>query len=129
DHGADPNDAFRDVLLTGCNFRFAEALLERGADLNPVMWEGETLLHVAIHWGRIASAQWLLEKGADPNTARDKNLWTPLHQAASRGNARIVSALLEHGAVGKPLDRDGKTPLDVAREKRRADVVQILMDT
>ena len=51
DHGADPNDVFRDVLLTGCNFPFAEALLARGANLNPVMWEGETLLHVAISLG------------------------------------------------------------------------------
>ena len=101
-------------------------LLKRGADLNPVMWDGETVLHVAIHWGRIASAEWLLEKGADPNTARDKNLWTPLHQAASRGNARIVSALLERGASGKARDRDGKTPLDVARDKRRIAVVEVL---
>jgi ankyrin repeat protein len=126
DHGADPNDVFRDVLLTGCNFPFAEALLERGADLNPVMWDDETLLHVAIHWGRIASAEWLLKKGADPNTARGKNLWTPLHQAASRGNARIVSSLLEHGANPNSRDGDGKTPLDVAHEKRRSAVVKVL---
>jgi len=126
DHGADPNDVFRDVLLTGCNFTFAEELLKRGAELNPVMWDGETLLHVAVHWGRIASAEWLLDKGASPNTVRAKNLWTPLHQAASRGNARIVSALLERGASLKAKDRDGKTPLDIAREKRRATVVEIL---
>jgi ankyrin repeat protein len=125
-HGADPNDVFRDVLLTGCNFPFAESLLARGADLNPVLWDDETLLHVAIHWGRIASAEWLLEKGANPNTARAKNLWTPLHQAASRGNARIVSALLEHGASPRSRDRDGKTPFDVAREKRRTAVVDVL---
>jgi ankyrin repeat protein len=126
DQGADPNDVFRDVLLTGCNFPFAEALLARGAELNPVMWDNETLLHVAIHWGRIASAEWLLEKGANPNTARAKNLWTPLHQAASRGNARIVSALLEHGASPKSQDLEGQTPLDVAREKRRTAVVEVL---
>ncbi|HYU54235.1 MAG TPA: ankyrin repeat domain-containing protein, partial [Gemmatimonadaceae bacterium] len=126
DQGADPNDVFRDVLLTGCNFPFAEALRARGAELNPVMWDDETLLHVAIHCCRIASAEWLLEKGANPNTARAKNLWTPLHQAASRGNARIVSALLEHGASPKSRDRDGQTPLDVAREKRRTAVVEVL---
>ena len=126
DQGANPNDVFRDVLLTGCNFPFAEALLARGAELNPVMWEDETLLHVAIHWGRIASAEWLLGKGANANTARAKNLWTPLHQAASRGNVRIVSLLLEHGASSKSRDRDGKTPLDVAREKRRTAVVKVL---
>jgi ankyrin repeat protein len=126
DHGANPNDVYRDVLLMGCNFSFAEALLKRGADLNPVMWDGETLLHVAIHWGRIASAEWLLQNGADPNTARVKNLWTPLHQAASRGNARVVAALLERGASRKARDHDGRTPLDVAREKRRGSVVEIL---
>lgn len=126
DHGANPNDIFRDVLLSGCNFSFAEALRARGAELNPVMWDDETLLHVAIHWGRIASAEWLLEKGADPNTARGKNLWTPLHQAASRGSGRIATALLAHGASPKSRDRDGRTPLDIAREKRRSAVVEVL---
>jgi ankyrin repeat protein len=64
----------------------------------------------------------LLVKGADPNTARGQNLWTPLHQAASR----IVAALIEHGASPKSRDRDGKTPLDVAHEKRRTAVVKVL---
>jgi len=77
-------DCFRDVLLTGCNFSFAETLLRRGADLNPVVWDGQALLHVAIHWGRIASAEWLLEKGADLNTSRGKN---PVAPSASGGIA------------------------------------------
>jgi hypothetical protein len=39
DHGADPNDVFRDVLLTGCNFPFAEELLKRGAiSIRDVGW-------------------------------------------------------------------------------------------
>lgn len=56
DHGADPNDVYRDVLLSGCsNLGFASRLLERGADVNPVLWGDETLLQVAIHWGRLSS--------------------------------------------------------------------------
>ncbi|HYL15890.1 MAG TPA: ankyrin repeat domain-containing protein [Terriglobales bacterium] len=126
DHGADPNDMFRDVLLTGCNYSFAEALLTRGAELNPVMWGGETLLHVAIHWGRLSSAEWLLEKGADSNTASEKDGWTPLHQAASRGVVSIVAALLKRGADPRVKDRHGHTALDVARDKRRVAVVKLL---
>ena len=125
DHGADPNDVFRDVLLTGCNYEFADALLARGAELNPVMWKGQTLLHVTIHWGRLSSAQWLLEHGANPNTVGEKDKWTPLHQAASRGVASIVEALLKHGADPTKKDVHGKTPLDIARGKKRSAVVTL----
>ena len=79
------------MLLTGCNYNLAGALLAHGAELNPVLWAGETLLHVAIHWGRLSSAQWLLEKGANPNTVREKDDWTPLHKpprAALRASLR-----------------------------------------
>jgi ankyrin repeat protein len=127
DYGADPNDVYRDILLSGCSdFRFANTLVERGADLNPVLWGGETLLQVAIHWGRISSAEWLLKKGASPNTKRSKDGWTPLHQAASRGVASIVSVLLEHGADPGAKDDNGQTPHDVAREKKRTSVVKLL---
>jgi ankyrin repeat protein len=126
DHGANPNDVFRDVLLTGCNYSFANLLLARGAELNPVLWGGETLLHVAIHWGRISSAEWLLKHGANPNTSREKDGWSPLHQAASRGVASIVTSLLEHGADPAATDHQGRKPLDVAREKRRGVVADLL---
>jgi len=126
-HGADPNDVYRDVLLSSCSdFDFAETLLARGAVLNPVLWGGETLLHVSIHWGRLSSAEWLLNKGADPNTKREKDGWTPLHQAASRGVGSIVEALLKHGADPTRKDVYGHTPLDVARVKKRAAVVKLL---
>jgi ankyrin repeat protein len=126
DNGADPNDLFRDVLLSGCNYDLAEILLSRGAELNPVLWGGETLLHVSIHWGRLSSAEWLLQKGASPNTKRDKDAWTPLHQAASRGVASIVEVLLKHGSNPATKDANGQTALDIAREKRRAAVVKTL---
>jgi Ankyrin repeats (many copies) len=127
DHGADPNDVYKDVLLSGCSdFGFANSLLARGAEANPVLWGGETLLHVAIHWGRLSSAEWLLQHGASANTKRSKDAWTPLHQAASRGAASIVAVLLKHGADPRAKDDYGQTPLDVAREKRRASVVTLL---
>jgi len=127
-HGANPNDLFRDVLLTGCNYRLADTLLSRGAELNPVLWGGETLLHVAIHWGRISSAEWLLRHGANPNTTRDKDMWTPLHQAASRGVASIVEVLINHSANTTAKDRRGQKPLDIARDKNRLAVVKLLAD-
>ena len=126
DHGADPDDVFRDVLLTGCNYKFADALLARGADLNPIMWKGQTLLHVTIHWGRLSSAQWLLERGANPNTVGEKDAWTPLHQAASRGVGSIVETLLKHGADLKKKDVYGYAPLDIARAKKRPAIVKLL---
>ena len=127
-HGADPNDVYRDVLLSTCSdFDFAGTLLDRGAVLNPVLWGGETLLHLSIHWGRLSSAEWLLNNGADPNTKREKDSWTPLHQAASRGVASIVETLLKHGADPKRKDVSGHTPLDIAQAKKRAAVVKLLI--
>jgi cytohesin len=127
EHGADPNDVYPNVLLGGCtDFAFAGLLLARGADLNPQVWRDETLLHVAIHEGRLSTAKWLLERGADPNTVREKDAWTPLHQAASRGVSSIVTELLRHGADPAAKDRHGHTPRDVARAKKRAAVAALL---
>ena len=70
-----------------------------------------------VRWGQVRAALWLLRRGADPNLP-DGRGWTAVHQAASRGNGRMLKALLDAG--GDPLrqDRFGMTPNDVARSKR-----------
>jgi ankyrin repeat protein len=58
-----------------------------------------------------------------------------LHVAAGQSSARIVTALLQHGATLEIRDKQGRTPLDVARGVGargqpvvRADVVEALHD-
>jgi len=72
----------------------------------------------------------LISHGADVN-ARSKSGETPLMYASSRGNAKVVEALLDAGA-DKELKATsgiwkGKTALDIiARDENKGDVVAIL---
>jgi ankyrin repeat protein len=50
---------------------------------------------------------------------------TPLHSAAFNGNVAIVRLLLARGADPNAAKDDGKTPLDLARERGHVDVLQI----
>ncbi len=61
---------------------------------------------------RIVNA--LIRAGVGVNEPTDK-YGTPLHLAASRGNEGAVRVLLEHGADVNAKDKDGNTPLDVAK--------------
>jgi ankyrin repeat protein len=67
----------------------------------------------------------LLAAGASPNV-RQQGGFTPLHEAAIRGHAEMLTLLLEHGAELDARTDDGKTALDLAREKGRAAVVKML---
>jgi ankyrin repeat protein len=75
-----------------------------------------------------------LDRGVDVN-AIDVNGQTALHVAAGQSSARIVTALLQYGATLEIRDKQGRTPLDVARGVGargqpvvRADVVEALHD-
>jgi ankyrin repeat protein len=97
--------------------QFAEAALRRGARINKSVSAGRPLLNDLIRWGQLPQVFWLLDHGADPNRA-DDNGWTALHQAASRGNVRVVEALLAKGADVSRKDAAGRTPHVIAKVKQ-----------
>lgn len=100
------------------HMRLAEIALAHGAEVNRA-WDGDRpLLSNLIRWGQFAPALWLLEHGADPNRP-DAQGWTAVHQAASRGNERILRALLGAGGDPQRKDKQGRTPLDITRGARR----------
>jgi ankyrin repeat protein len=79
-----------------------------------------------IRWGRLASARWLIGRGAPVGRA-DRRGWNALHYACSRGVAPdLVGSLLAGGAPAQARDADGRTPLDVARATGRARLVELL---
>lgn len=74
----------------------ARVLLDAGADVNDTVAAGMSALVVAAHSNHGGLAEYLLERGADPNAA--KAGYTALHAAVLRGNVDLVKALLAHGA-------------------------------
>jgi len=88
---------------------------------------GTTLLHVAYYHGRMSSAGWLLESGAEKE-ARDDWGQTPLHIAAANWRAGCVAVLLRHGARVDPMSKDGWTPLADAVLRGHQQTARLLLD-
>ena len=74
----------------------ARVLVEAGADVQDTAPVGTSALVVAVHSDSARVAEFLLEKGANPNA--DGAGYSALHAAVLRGNAALVKALLAHGA-------------------------------
>ena len=129
--GFDPNT--RDAKgQTGLNIamiehspKVAKLLLEQpGTDVNALNNAGESALMLAAIKGDMASAQWLLDRGARVNQPG----WAPLHYAATGPEPRLVRLLLEHGAEIDAPSPNGTTPLMMAAQYGSEDNVKILLD-
>ena len=124
EHGADPNPAVFTATFDGSD-AVCDLLDRYGAN-----WEqrfhGRTPLMDLMHFRRPVGAAWLMRRGVDVNaTAPDGR--TALHFAAWQGvRADYVEALLAAGADRSARDADGKTPLDLAVEKKRAKLLAVL---
>ncbi|KAE9416341.1 hypothetical protein Angca_006491, partial [Angiostrongylus cantonensis] len=97
--------------------------LASGADINCDL-NGTTALHIATKNGQTAAVEFLLLNGAKINAFDDK-LCTPLHLAAVEGNTLQVCQLLKRGADKSLKNADGVTPLEIAVERKHADIVTL----
>ena len=90
-----------DAALWGGHEALARFLVERGADVNAVGYDGYTVLMAACR-SSAAIAELLIERGADPNLPSPITGETPLHAVASKGfephATQVVRLLLEAGA-------------------------------
>lgn len=66
---------------------------------------------------KIEVVRLLLEKGADINAIASDIGWNVLFAAAWNGNTEITKLLLSKGVDARVSATDGKTALDVARER------------
>ena len=114
-----------------------EQYLRAGMDVNARDGYGQTALFAASVGRRYALALILLERGADPNLARDTGR-TPLMAAVKRGfdtnsyerepeSQKLVNALLERGADVNARDEDGVTPLEEAARIGDAETIRTLV--
>ncbi len=107
--------------------KIVKALLAKGAKVNVRNRNNGlmvTPLHFAAMVGNIEFARILLSNGADINTRiktyqKERDLWahmTPLHLAASRNHLSFVKFLIKKGAKINLTTKQGKTPLDLAKD-------------
>lgn len=86
-------------------------LLQLGHDPNSRDRRGRSPLLLAASIGATEpTVRTLLQGGASPDLSDDEG-WTPLHEAADRGTAWLVSELLRAGATPSLRTRSGETPL------------------
>ena len=85
------------------------------------------LIDSSIHWKITTAAdiQAMIGEGVEVN-AKDKEDWTPLHQAAKAGKAEVIPALIEAGAYIYVTDNKSRTPLKLAKIRRHWDAARAL---
>lgn len=99
--------------LTG---KLCEELIRRGAKANSTdaAIYGETALHKAVKASVVDNVRALVASSADPNVP-DVNGNTPLHRAAREvHHFDILHLLLSAGAKLSAVNKDNRTPVDVA---------------
>lgn len=128
-HGADVNrtDARgRTPLQTAVeerNANLARHLIELGAEVEE---SGGWLLHIAVGDNSADLVRLLLEAGVGTELRREPDQETPLMRAADRGYENIVRLLVGAGADLAAENADGRTALDMARDRGHAAVVDYL---
>ena len=80
-------------------------------------------IYDAIEDGDIEVVKQHFAAGTDLNS-KDKDGWTPLHEAASEGHKPIVEFLITEGADVNEKNDDGETPLDAAAKPEIADLLR-----
>jgi len=121
DRGADATDALSHAVWASA-YDLAAAAIARGGSIDRAVANHKPLLNDMICWGQIPQTMWLLERGASPNVP-DARGWTAVHQAASRGNARILQAVLDSGGERRRKDKEGNLPRDIARVDKIAEML------
>ncbi|KAB2091063.1 hypothetical protein ES319_A03G165200v1 [Gossypium barbadense] len=92
--------------------------------------DGCTLLHLACETGDIGMIELLLQYGANINVM-DSRGQAPLHRCILKGKAAVAKLLLTRGADPQVLNRENKTPVELAVESDFDDseVLALLSDS
>lgn len=116
-----------DWAATTAEWEILRLLLDSGAGVENIGWDGGTVLHRACHYSDTDIVGLLLQKGADP---KKQNQWgrTALHVAARRGHVAVASLLIRHGCDLHATTKEGWTPLHVAAKSGHPHMLEFLRD-
>ena len=103
-------------------------LIQRGVPPDTQDMRGITPLWRAAADGHANVVRILLETNAVDVNVRSLTKHTPLFWAAARGHAEVVRLLLKHGAQQNCKDKDGRSPLIIARTKGQMQIINILQN-
>ena len=135
DAGVDPNQVSsgdRSALMWAAqrgNTEIVRLLLDKGAKVrenNAAMIKAVTVSPRGHRKEVPEIVKMLIEHGADVNTRFPYKNWTLLMFAVDNGFTESVKILLANGADAGAKDKDGKTALDLAKEKGRGKIVKLL---
>lgn len=103
-------------------------LVEAGIDIDYLNYDGETILHDAMHWLRDTEIpRFLLEQGIRIGIHGQDGM-TELHCAAEFGAVDVVRMLLGEGMNVNIRDAQGNTPLHWAAGRDCIAVVKVLVE-
>lgn len=103
-------------------------LVRRHVDVNAAQPDGMTALHWAALNGDANIVGVLLTAKAKVDPVTRLGDYTPLHLAAGRGNAAVITRLLAAGGSATALTTTGVQPVHLAAEAGSVDAVRALLD-
>ena len=109
------------------DLEYAKWLIEKGANINTLDYQGFSPLHWAIGKGNFELVELLLKHGADVNL-KAADTTTPLHIAVQRNHTQIIDLLLRYGVDVNAVTLDGNTPLHWAAKQNALEIIEVLLN-
>ncbi|WP_264336995.1 ankyrin repeat domain-containing protein [Wolbachia endosymbiont (group B) of Chorthippus brunneus] len=103
-----------------------QCLIDRGANLETRDNNGNTPLHCAAWSGQFDIVKSLVDSRRVGVNIKNDDGWTPLHWASRAGYLDVVEYLVNNRASVDARDKDGTTPLGIARAVERTNIVKYL---
>jgi ankyrin repeat protein len=110
-----------DTAIAQNNYDITKHLIEKGADVNY-----NYPLDKAVYHGNLIIAQLLIDSGTKVDDLGPNMSGTALMTAVSHNKIEAVKLLLKNGADVNLRNKDGKTAIDIAREKGFNEILQVL---
>ncbi len=113
-------DAMYEAVRSGHLDILQYLVTQKGASLTKTDASGKSLFNIASEKGHTSIVEWLLAS----QFSYDKDIrgFTPLMNAVYNGHVVIVHKLIENSVDPDVTNREGKTALDIAREREKGNL-------